>query len=174
MKQPTYEEFWNERGDIPADEWSPIKQNKVRDFLYSIDYDSVLEVGCGEGQFSRLILEKMPRNAEGIDLNKHRVDQSPYATTFLDNFLTHNYNGVKFDLVCCSHVLLHIKYDDYKGFYEKMKSLALKYIVLIEPDMYQYSSLNWARMNHHHDYRNLDDFKEIDVESRVVLFHKEI
>ena len=166
----TYEEFWARRGTRNSDKWSEEKEDRVRDALDQLEFYSVLEVGSGEGEFSKILLE-YTRNIEGIDLNPHRVENSILPTCFLDNFIHHNYGDVRFDLVCCSHVLLHITPYDVSMFYSKMQALSNKHIVLIEPDYHQYIGGFNHEMNYPHDYREFDKFNEFDLGDKVVLFY---
>ena len=165
-----YKDFWAIRGKRPATKWSKDKQGRVRKILESIDFDSVLEVGCGDGEFSKLLLERT-KNVTGIDLSLERIKASPLRITIHEDFLKAPFNNQKFDLVCCSHVLLHIKPGDVIGFYDKMKLLSNKHILLIEPDMFLYDSLEWDVMNFPHDYNRLFGPFEMDsVEPRVKAF----
>ena len=166
----TYEEFWARRGTRDSDKWSIEKEERVCDILEKLDFDSVLEVGCGEGEFSKLLLGYTD-NIEGIDLNPHRVENSILPTCFLDNFIHHNYGDVTFDLVCCAHVLLHINPYDVSHFYSKMQALSNKHIVLIEPDYHQYVGGFNHELNYAHNYRTFDKFKEYDLGDKVVLFY---
>src|SRR3989304_6283803 len=131
MSYYEYDKFWKERGKQPALKWPETKQEAVRNILKDLDFESVLEVGCGDGEFSRLLLEKT-KNVTGIDLSLERIKASPLRITIHHDFLKAYFNPEqKFDLVCCSHTLLHIKPEDVMEFYNKMELLSNKYIFLI-------------------------------------------
>ena len=171
MSYYEYDSFWKERGKTPAQKWPESKQEAVRNILKDLDFDSVLEVGCGDGEFSKLLLEKS-RNVTGIDLSLERIKSSPLRISIHKDFLKAYFDpNQKFDLVCCSHVLLHIKPEDVMEFYNKMKQLSNKYILLIEPDLFQYPDLNWNEMNFPHDYERLfGPFKQFGIEPKVKAF----
>lgn len=168
----SYEEFWSEKGKEPAAKWHTDKQNRVRAILKLVDYHSSFEVGCGDGEFSKLILEKCNGDATGIDLSNERLANSPYRYPLNGDFLKIDFNG-QWDLVCCSHVLLHIRPKDVGVFYEKMVKITRKHIILIEPDMFLYDTLEWSEMNFPHDYNKLfGPFDKYPIDTHVTAFVK--
>ena len=61
---------------------------------------------------------------------------------------------MKFDLVICSHFLLHIKPADLEKVFDNMLKLSKKYIMIIEPAPNQNLG-QWEYYNFEHDINKL-------------------
>lgn len=78
--------------------------------LKNYAFDSVLDVGCGEGIHSDIFL-KAGKKVTAIDYGKSpyfsRMKSEPGFLCIFDDFMTHDFGNEKFDCVWCSHVLEH-------------------------------------------------------------------
>lgn len=78
---------------------------------YKLQGRSVLEVGCGKGEFLALLVEM--GMAEGIGMDPAFIPErleSPFASrlTFIQDLYGDNYTHLSADVVCCRHTLEHI------------------------------------------------------------------
>lgn len=158
---------WKEVSDT-ATKWELDKQDRVREILDKLDFKNVYEVGCGNGEFSKILLE-FSNDVKGIDMSSDRLKRNPIKRSTCGDFMLEQVDEM-YDLVCCSHVLLHISPDYVDRFYNKMKSLGLKYLIIIEPDITRYKSLTWEYGNYPYNYDMFDNFKKYDIDEKVSLW----
>jgi len=127
-----YLEYWNERGKTNAEEWKFIKQEKIFNLLSNLDFKTVLELGCGNGEFSKII-KGFDCELIGIDLSSDRIEKNKFIDIgFKQDFINWSFQH-RYDLVCCSHFLLHIKPNHIKQVIENIKAISKRYILFIEP-----------------------------------------
>jgi SAM-dependent methyltransferase len=71
---------------------------------------TVLEIGCGKGDFLTLLCELGSNRGIGIDPTyiPGRHSQTQNHITFIQDFYSQRYSHLKADLVCCRHTLEHI------------------------------------------------------------------
>lgn len=151
-------DYWKIRGLEPADEFTAPRQEFIRKFLKYIEFDSVFEIGCGDGQFTRLLLERIPiKLYYGLDISLARLNK---IKSEFDN-LNVEQGDIRFfetkslfDLVCCSFVLLHIPPDYIKAVIQKLINSTQKHFVFFEPALKQKIE-NWQEHNFDHDYYSI-------------------
>jgi SAM-dependent methyltransferase len=85
----------------------------VRDLInkYGIQNKDVLEIGCGKGDFLRLLCELGNNRGVGIDpaYNASRSPNgSPEGLTFIKDYYSEDYAHFSKDFICCRHTLEHI------------------------------------------------------------------
>lgn len=121
FKTPDKEEIEQEMGhDFSVeDPWnfrtSPHELKRFKtmlDFLDAIPHASILEVGCAEGFFTKMLLKKCD-DVTAIDISDIALDrakryapQASYIKSSLEEFGT----GKKFDVIICSEVIYY-NYD---------------------------------------------------------------
>lgn len=80
---------------------------------YRLYEKTILEIGCGRGDFLKLLCELGNNHGIGFDPS-HAPDWDPNTTnsqiTFIRDFYSNRYAGYKADLICCRHVLEHIQF----------------------------------------------------------------
>jgi len=180
----TYEylKFWKERGKRPADKWSLDKGALVQRILYALKFNTVLEFGCGNGEFTKILYSFPLEEYTGVDISKERLGllednlQTLEIKYNLYNEKVQDFKSEKkYDLVCCSHFLLHQKPEDIKYMLGKMIFLSNRYIVFIEPIKGRIKG-EWQFYNFEHDYiKILDELGYyadwFEVEENVALYN---
>jgi SAM-dependent methyltransferase len=78
---------------------------------YQLKGKTVLEVGCGNGEFIALMCELGPMNGIGVD-PAFRPDRGPAGMEdrlrFIQDFYGEKYTHLSCDVLCCRHTLEHI------------------------------------------------------------------
>jgi SAM-dependent methyltransferase len=72
---------------------------------------TVLEIGCGKGDFLHLICRLGGNKGIGIDptyLPRHGQDDDASRVEFIADFYDERYSHLKADMICCRHTLEHI------------------------------------------------------------------
>lgn len=153
MPKYKYESFWDEKGQEPAAPFDETKKNLIRNILKDIDYSTVLEFGCGDGQLSSLIKEKSC-HLTGVDISEDRLQMNNDVDAKILNDITKESFYPVSDLIICSHFLLHIKPEHIKETLEKMLKYSSKYVIFIEPNPLAKLG-EWEYYNFQHDYNSL-------------------
>lgn len=80
---------------------------------YDIRNKTVVEIGCGKGEFISMLCEAGNNRGYGFDASYERDRESRAssdAVTFVKDFYSDDYSYIEADFVCCRHVLEHIQY----------------------------------------------------------------
>jgi ubiquinone/menaquinone biosynthesis C-methylase UbiE len=146
-------EYWQERGKVYQKNFVYDKDKRLQesmlikhlsDNIFNSDdsVKSVLELGCGFGRITKLLLTNFPNIQEylAVDLSSHQlenakkyVDSHNDKITFvLSDIQTLNINNKKYDLVIISEVLLHVIPSEIDSIIKKIISLSNKHIVNID------------------------------------------
>lgn len=100
--------------------WNPVGRYllrgffaRVREFVSSTAFGSVLEVGCGEGVLLRHLEEQLPGiRPVGLDIDPDRISvaktNAPFADFMLGSAYEMPFRSGSFDLVICCEVLEHL------------------------------------------------------------------
>ena len=79
--------------------------------LYKKD---IIEIGCGKGEFLKLLCETGENRGIGFDPSYEIVEPTSGndsgAITFIKDFYSKQYSDYKADFICCRHVLEHIEH----------------------------------------------------------------
>jgi len=120
-----YNEMWETvYGDIQ--QYGPAQRHLRRIYsqiLREIEYESVLDVGCGPGlNLPILLKDKNIEKVAGIDISNKAIDlaKERYHGEFMVLDIEEQHLGNKYDLVFCSLVLEHLLKDEeaVKNLYE--------------------------------------------------------
>ena len=78
---------------------------------YNLRNKTILEIGCGKGDFLTLLCELGQNSGIGIDpaYEKNRIQSNvSERMTFIRDYYSNRYAGYTADFVCCRHTLEHI------------------------------------------------------------------
>ena len=146
-------EYWQERGKIYKKNFKYDKNKRVQEeFLIahlnniSGSFKSVLELGCGFGRITQLLLSNYTNITEylAVDISPDQIEnaKSLLSSTKLPNqqvkldFLVSDIQSLRldkeYDLVILSEVLLHILPTEIDSIIKKLITLCKKYIITID------------------------------------------
>jgi ubiquinone/menaquinone biosynthesis C-methylase UbiE len=148
-------EYWYERGKVYQKNFVYDRSKRLQeellikyltDNIFTSDESvkSVLELGCGFGRITKLLLTNFPSIKEylAVDLSPHQLenakkyvgstDNNDKITFFQSDIQTLNTNNKKYDLVIMSEVLLHVTPSEIESIIKKIISLSNKHIVNID------------------------------------------
>ncbi len=149
-----YLTYWQDKGQEPAAALSNDLINQIRKILKEYEFYTVFELGCGDGQLSR-ILKELNCMITGLDLSEDRLQMNnDIDIKLLSDFTKDDLNILKSDLVICCNFLLHIKPKHIKFVLDKMIEYSSKYIIFIEPNP-KTNLGTWEYYNFNHDYYDL-------------------
>ena len=144
-------EYWHERGKVYKknfiyDKDKLLQEEFLNKYLNNIFTDnqspqSVLELGCGFGRITKLLLTNYPVIKEylAVDLSPHQIENAKKYVGSTDNKLSFHLSDIqslntnkKYDLVIISEVLLHVLPSDIDSVIKKVISLSNKHIINID------------------------------------------
>ena len=148
-------EYWYEHGKTYKEQFRynknfDLQEKLVVDYLKKLDLSSpfltVLEVGCGFGRITKLLLSNFPNIHEyvAIDLSPDQIENAkelirPVIETREDNPLNFIVSDIqsfqsqrKYDLVVASEVLMHILPSEIEKVMIKLVGLSNKHVVNID------------------------------------------
>jgi len=148
MKKYDPNEFWLEQGkhykaDFNYSEPFMIQERALIDFLKTLDFKTVLEVGCGFGRITKLILEQFQYVIDSyvaIDLSADQVslasasivNDEDRVSFFVEDFRQSRYDDESFDLVIAAEVLMHIPPYEVQSFVDKMRTLSKRHVINVD------------------------------------------
>ena len=80
---------------------------------YELYEKTIIEIGCGRGDFLTLLCELGGNRGIGFDPSHApdwHSDEANKQITFIRDFYSERYAGYKADMICCRHVLEHIQF----------------------------------------------------------------
>ena len=178
-------EYWHERGKKYKENFRYDKNKRLQEeFLIahlnniSGSFKSVLELGCGFGRITKLLLTTYSNINEylAVDISPDQIENAKtlLSSTTLPNelkldFLVSDIQSLKldkeYDLVILSEVLLHILPSDIDSIIKKLITLSKKYIINI--DWYEdHPPRIQARHNFIHQYETI--YKKYTEPSTII------
>ena len=171
-------EYWFERGKKYRKEFRPNKYSELQerillDYLKNIpssssSFSTVLEVGCGFGRITKLLLSNFPNILEyiAIDLSPDQIENAkefvkPAIDTkernplsFIVSDIQSFQNERKYDLVISSEVLMHVLPSEIEKVMIKIVDMSNEHIINI--DWYEKKTpWNAAPHNFIHQYEKI-------------------
>jgi SAM-dependent methyltransferase len=118
-------EYWKERGKVYKQNFKYDKNFKLQeeiltDYLKNLSFSTVLEVGCGFGRVTRLLLSTFPQIKEyfAFDLSPHQIENAKLniqdvngakeKIEFMVSDIQSFQSDKKYDLVIASEVFMHV------------------------------------------------------------------
>lgn len=175
----TYEpyEYWIKRGKTyyqePPSGWGPKEQKQLLEYLHTLDFKSVLEVGCGYGRATKWVMDEFkPYEYYAIDLSEAQISKAKelvkgvqFDVSTIQDFEPNR----KYNLVIACEVLLHILPAEIQPVIDKLKQLSTKHVVNIDPIQGATDPHNF-----NHDYSSLyggATMKEINGVGQWIIHH---
>jgi trans-aconitate methyltransferase len=170
-------EYWYERGKRYREEFRPNEKSALQekillDYLINISlsssFSTVLELGCGFGRITKLLLSNFPDIQEytAIDLSPDQIENAKEFVrsvietkehnplTFIVSDIQSFQNDKKYDLVISAEVLLHILPSEIEQVMNKIVNMSNEHVINI--DWYQRKApRNVAPHNFIHQYEKI-------------------
>jgi len=156
--------FWKIRRNWAMGAWGDnvdFHRTVIIEKLKQLQFESLLEVGCGPGQNLYQIKKAFPTvHLAGIDINEEAIE---YAKTKLNStqLLVGEANKLpfpdkSFDIILTDAVLIYITSWEIKKVVSELKRVAKKALVLVEWHADEYNKYGEVVFNHWvRDYRKL-------------------
>lgn len=131
-----------------------LQEQELMATLERLEFDSILEFGCGWGRITKLVHDRWPDVPyRAVDLSPERVWSAAKKTQDVE-FTTAtiaDYSGEGADLVLAVEVLMHQPPDDVVPAARKLVDLAKRYVVTVDwtQDLGDVLIASW---NFRHDY----------------------
>lgn len=182
-------EYWEKRGKVYLKEHVPDKfyyqqEKELVNYLKGINFDSVLEVGCGFGRITHTILSNFPeKKYVAIDLSEDQINNAKKLCKDFENieFIQSTIQDFKttdkFDLVLGAEVLLHVPSDEIVPVIKKLVGHSNHHIINID-----FNSKNIPKFllphNFVHNYKELysndsriNEVVEIPINEKQSIYH---
>lgn len=175
-------EYWLEKGKVYKQEFRynrkfKLQEQKLVEYLKkNISFSTVLEVGCGFGRITKIILSNFPDVTEyvAVDLSPDQIENARNyvmgsdkngVLKFVESDIQSLKMNSKYDLVIAPEVLLHILPSEIKGVLVKMVGWSRKNVLNI--DWYEDAPpRKVAPHNFIHEYESL--YRDIPGVSKVI------
>ena len=176
MKQYEPIQYWTKVGRkrIKTRKWFDKQQEEILRTLENLQFDSVLEIGCGDGRITELILKNFDvEKYHAIDISEDRIKRtkdilSKYCQTCSSKLTQSSFQDYqckeKYDLVIAIEVMMHVPSQDITSFVKKMENLSKKYMLNL--DYYPKKGFEWKNQfnrNFYHPYPSLYDNLNLSV-----------
>ena len=185
-------QYWVERGrvykkEFVSNEFYERQESKLLTFLQTINFESVLEIGCGFGRITQLILSNFPvKKYIAIDLSEDQIEN---AKKLCSNFKNIEFKNItiqdlktndKFDLVLGVEVLLHVLPEEINSVVKKLVSLSNHHIINMD-----FNSKHRPKIvlphNFTHDYKKIysnfiesDKIIEVPIDEKHSIYHCQV
>ena len=144
-------EYWLERGKVYQQEFRYNKKFKLQeqtliDYLRNVSFSTVLELGCGFGRITKILLLNFPEITKyvAVDLSPEQIENAKNYVIGAENagvlkFIVSDIQSLemnsKYDLVIAPEVLLHILPSEIEEVMAKLAGWSSRNIVNV--DWYQ-------------------------------------
>ena len=152
---------------------------EVPEYLEKIEFNSVLEFGCGAGRISKLLLDQFKvDDYVAFDISPDQINHAKeqckeHQVDFQVSTIQEFVSDKKFDLVIGTGVLGHIHPDDIFGVVQKLLSYSKKYFIHVDAEPFQPIWKNYdpkhtrAIHTYRHDWNQI--YRDINLNSKISL-----
>jgi SAM-dependent methyltransferase len=177
------EEYWLEQGKTYRqrfiyNECFELQEKMFIDFLKTLQFETVVEVGAGFGRITKLMLENFPQIKEylAIDLSPDQITE--LCNNISDNRLQSQVISIqdfktekKYDLVLAVEVLMFIPPAEIDNVYQRLLDLTKTHVVNV--DWYEDVAVSGAEYNFIHQYRanRVKHIMKPGLDVRQSIFH---
>jgi SAM-dependent methyltransferase len=150
--------YWRTRGETYEAKFNApayvAQEAALRGVLASLDFASVLEVGCGFGRIGALVLDVRPAEYTGLDLSPVMLASAARRIdgTFVESTLTDFDPGRKWDLVIAVEFLMHVPPSDVEAAVRKLIRLSARHVVTLDWTVPLTKRTPVGAHNFRHDY----------------------
>lgn len=135
--------YWAARGKVFETRHAPeahddLHDRTLRDTFASLDWASVIDVGCGWGRSARIVLGLRPATTYlGIDISPDLAESAGRwfdIETLAGDIRTLDVTGMGADLVIAIALLMHVPAADIEAVVVKLKGMARRHLVVMDWD----------------------------------------
>ena len=178
-------EYWKERGKVYKQNFKYDKNFKLQeevltDYLKKYSFSTVLEVGCGFGRVTRLLLSAFPQIKEyfAFDLSPHQIENAKLniqdvvngakeKIEFMVSDIQTFQSDKKYDLVIASEVFMHVLPSEINEVIGKLINYSSEHVCNI--DWYEEKPPRKAEsFNFIHHYEKI--YQDISLVERYIAF----
>jgi len=134
-----HKRYWSKRGETyileKVEKETAFPKDELIKYLRTIQFDSILEFGCGYGGITKPILDNFNvNNYTAFDLSPHQLYHAKtycqgHDIDFQLSTIEEFESNTKFDLVIGARVLTHMPPDQIKGMIEHLLSFSRKHFI---------------------------------------------
>jgi trans-aconitate methyltransferase len=166
-------DYWKERGKRYEAGFvhTPLFEEQERALLTALaelEFGSVLEVGCGFGRVTALVMQSQPSLYTAIDVSAEMLASAKSQIPMVDfaqSAILDYKPGRQWDLVLGVEVLMHIPPSDIAATVNHLRSLSAHHLVTLD----YVGDRELAAHNWKHDYAHLmPGSREIDVGEQAI------
>jgi len=177
------EEYWLEQGKtyrqrFAYNESFELQENMLIEFLKTLHFETVLEVGAGFGRITKLVLENFPQVKEfvAIDLSPNQINE--LRSYISDSRLRCHVTKIqdfkaeeKYDLVLAVEVLMFVPPSEIDNVYRILLDLSRAHVVNV--DWYEEPMVSGAEYNfiHHYEGNRVKHIMKTGLDVRQSIFH---
>lgn len=161
------EQFWIAFGENYYDkyknkkDWVKQQESLLLPELKKLDFNSILEFGCGFGRLTKILAENFNLTKyDAFDISKGQIDNAKkYCSGHKINFsvgsIADFQSDFTYDLVLGPEILLHIEPKDIEFVIQKMSRFASKYFIQTGSPYNPHQKIHKATHTFYHDYESI-------------------
>lgn len=181
-------DYWTKRGknykdNFVHDEFFKTQEKTLMNYLKTLQFESVLEFGCGFGRITKLLVENFEiKIYKAFDLSPDQIKNAKnlckdFEIDFEVSTVQDYEDSQKYNLVIGSEILMHIPPYEIESVLMKLSKFTNNH--LINVDFYEEPLVTkLAKHNFCHDYnslykklQNIKNINQIKINEKQSIFH---